>query len=46
MGLLKIIGVVRSTKLNLLDFLKKKDGRKIESVTPDATRVGDVIVKF
>jgi hypothetical protein len=44
--LLKTIGVVRSTGLNLFDFLKKKDGRKIESVTPDAKRVGDVIVKF
>jgi hypothetical protein len=30
--LLKIIGVVRWTGTSLFDFLKKKDGRKIESV--------------
>jgi hypothetical protein len=44
--LLKTIGVVRSTGISLFEFLKKKDGRKIESATPDAKSVGDMIVKF
>ena len=43
---LKTIGVIRSTGVTLFDFLKTKDGRKIKSVSPDAKRVGDVIVKF
>lgn len=43
--LLKIIGVFRAAGTSLLDFLKQKDGRKIESIErpPNSS---NVIVKF